>query len=143
MLYASESAVERVVDQTSVTSAIEAMFVAFAEGNARNFPVVRETLGYADAIFGFKSGFNFSGPTLGVKAGGLWPGNRARGLANHQSTIVLFDVETGGPRPLCAGRTSPRCGPLRQVRSRFDPLRAQAAIPAPHSGHAPSLPRRS
>ena len=26
--------------------------------------------------------------------------------------------------PLCAGRTSPRCGPLRQVRSRFDPLHA-------------------
>jgi ornithine cyclodeaminase len=74
-----------------------------AAGAAANFPVVRERLGHADAIFGFKSGIDRTGPTLGVKAGGLWPGNRARGLANHQSTILLFDCDSGAPLALVRG----------------------------------------
>ncbi|MEM8985207.1 MAG: ornithine cyclodeaminase family protein [Pseudomonadota bacterium] len=103
MFYVSEQAVEKTVSQAVVTDAIEGIFKALASEAAVNFPVVRETLGYADAIFGFKSGFDKSGPTLGVKAGGLWPGNRAKGLANHQSTIVLFDPDTGGPHALVRG----------------------------------------
>ena len=103
MFYVSEKAVEATVNQPGVNDAIEAIFKSLAAEDAVNFPVVRETLGYADAIFGFKSGFDRSGPTLGVKAGGLWPGNRAKGIANHQSTIVLFDPETGGPHALVRG----------------------------------------
>lgn len=103
MLYVSEAAVQQAVGQADVTAAIGEVFVALAGGEALNFPVVRETLNYAEAIFGFKSGFDRSGPTLGVKAGGLWPGNRARGLANHQSTIVLFDPQTGAPHALVRG----------------------------------------
>ncbi len=103
MYYVSEDAVKAHVTQGDVTAAVAEAFIALAKGEASNFPVVRETLGYADAIFGFKSGFDRSGPTLGVKAGGLWPGNRARGIANHQSTIVLFDPETGGPHALVRG----------------------------------------
>jgi ornithine cyclodeaminase len=103
MQYVSEDVVVRLVRQDEVTRVIEAVYIEMARGSAVNFPIVRETLGYADAIFGFKSGFARSGPSLGVKAGGLWPGNRARGLANHQSTIVLFDCETGSPMALVRG----------------------------------------
>lgn len=103
MYYVSEKGVQDTVVQEEVTEAIESVFVALAQTHATNFPVVREKLDYADAIFGFKSGFDRSGPTLGVKTGGLWPGNRAKGLANHQSTIVLFDPESGGPHALVRG----------------------------------------
>lgn len=103
MYYVSEKAVEQSVTQADITAAIERVFISLAKEDAANFPVVREKLNYADAIFGFKSGFDRSVPALGVKAGGLWPGNRAKGLANHQSTIVLFDPETGGPHALVRG----------------------------------------
>ena len=103
MYYVSEEAVQKSVTQEAVTDAIEDVFVALARKSAVNFPIVRETLDYADAIFGFKSGFDRSKPALAVKAGGLWPGNRARGLANHRSTIVLFDPDTGGPHALIRG----------------------------------------
>ena len=103
MYYLSEQAVQQSVTQEDVTKAIELVFRSRASGEAVNFPVVRETLKYADAVFGFKSGFDRSVPALCVKAGGLWPGNHARGLANHQSTILLFDPETGGPKALVRG----------------------------------------
>ena len=103
MFYVSERTVIDLVPQHAVSAAIEAAFAAMASGEAANFPVVREGLGYAGAIFGFKSGFDRTGPNLGVKAGGLWPGNRARGLPNHQSTILLFDCDTGAPVALVRG----------------------------------------
>lgn len=105
MYYVSEQSVQRVVTQADVTQAVEAVYAAMARGEARNFPVVREGLNYADAIFGFKSGFDRAAPALGVKAGGLWPGNMAKGLANHQSTVLLFDPETGAPQAIvCAAQ---------------------------------------
>ncbi len=103
MFYISEQCVIDLVPQNRVTAVIEAVYAAMASGEAANFPVVRERLGYADAIFGFKSGMDRTGPALGVKAGGLWPGNRARGLANHQSTVLLFDCDSGAPMALVRG----------------------------------------
>ena len=103
VFFVSETDVAAVVDQAKVNSAIEACFANLASGEARNFPVVREKLAYQNAIFGFKSGFDRTGPALGIKAGGLWPGNRSQGLPNHQSTIVLFDPDTGGPTALVCG----------------------------------------
>jgi alanine dehydrogenase len=35
------------------------------------------------------------GGVLGLKAGGYWPHNRRRGIINHQSTVFLFDPDTG------------------------------------------------
>ncbi|MTD99640.1 ornithine cyclodeaminase family protein [Paracoccus sp. YIM 132242] len=75
--------------------AVEAVFAAMARGDARNFPVVREALGHEDALYGFKGGFDASRLTLGLKAGGYWPNNGTRGLINHQSTVFLFDPDTG------------------------------------------------
>lgn len=75
--------------------AVEAVFAAMARGDARNFPVVREALGHEDALYGFKGGFDGAGMTLGLKAGGYWPNNQKHGLINHQSTVFLFDPDTG------------------------------------------------
>jgi ornithine cyclodeaminase len=93
--------------------AIEQVFAAMGRGEAYNFPVVREAIGHADALYGFKGGFDRAGQTLGVKAGGYWPHNLERGLGgNHQSTVFLFDPETGkltacvGGNYLTAARTA-------------------------------------
>lgn len=100
MFYVPESAVEKSVNQKQISDAVYDIFVQLSLCEARNFPIVREKLNYADAIFGFKSGFENKGPLLGVKAGGLWPGNAVKGIANHQSTVVLFDPQTGSPAAL-------------------------------------------
>jgi alanine dehydrogenase len=37
-----------------------------------------------------------TGGVLGLKAGGYWPHNLdRRGIINHQSTVFLFDPDTG------------------------------------------------
>ncbi|MCF3972735.1 iminosuccinate reductase BhcD [Paracoccus salsus] len=75
--------------------AVEAVFASMAKGDARNFPVVREAIGYEDALYGFKGGFDKAALNLGLKAGGYWPNNQKHGLINHQSTVFLFDPDTG------------------------------------------------
>ncbi|MDB6179900.1 iminosuccinate reductase BhcD [Paracoccus fistulariae] len=75
--------------------AVESVFAAMARGDAYNFPVVREAIGHKDALYGFKGGFDASGLSLGLKAGGYWPHNHEQGLINHQSTVFLFDPDTG------------------------------------------------
>ncbi|MCB1394512.1 MAG: ornithine cyclodeaminase family protein [Rhodobacter sp.] len=82
--------------------AVEAVFAAMAEGAAYNFPVVREALGEGRQ-YGFKSGLDRAGAALGVKAGGYFPGNAARGMINHQSTVFLFDPDTGVLRAAVGG----------------------------------------
>lgn len=83
--------------------AVEAVFAAMARGDAYNFPVTREAIGHADALYGFKGGFDRAGLNLGLKSGGYWPGNGARGLTNHQSTVLLFDADTGRCRAVIGG----------------------------------------
>mgnify|MGYP003678409208 CR=1 FL=1 len=96
MLIVPEKLIADLVTSEAAYDAVEAVFAAMARGDARNFPVVREALGHADALYGFKSGFDRAGLALGLKSGGYWPGNIDRGLTNHQSTVVLFDPDTGG-----------------------------------------------
>jgi len=84
-------------------AAVRDAFAAMSNGAARNFPVVREALGHADALYGFKSGFDRENLVLGVKSGGYWPGNMAKGLTNHQSVVVLFDPDTGRASALVGG----------------------------------------
>lgn len=103
MLVVKEQTVKDLVTEEIAFDAVEAVFGAMARGDAYNFPVVREAIGYADALYGFKSGFDRSGLALGLKSGGYWPGNAERGLTNHQSTVVLFDADTGRPKALVGG----------------------------------------
>ncbi|ASS58028.1 iminosuccinate reductase BhcD [Rhizobium leguminosarum] len=103
MIIVPESAVRDLVSLEDCVNAVEKAFVSMAERSAQNFPVVREAIGYEDALFGFKSGFNREGLALGLKAGGFWPNNASKGLTNHQSTVFLFDPETGRCRAVVGG----------------------------------------
>ncbi len=85
-------------------AAVEQVFAAMASGDAYNFPVVREAIGHADALYGFKGGFDRASMTLGLKAGGYWPNNlETHGVINHQSTVFLFDPDTGRAKAMVGG----------------------------------------
>ena len=99
----SEAVCQAVVGRPEAFTAVENVFASMAKGDAYNFPVVREAIGHADALYGFKSGFDRAGMTLGVKSGGYWPGNVDKNLTNHQSTIFLFDPDTGQLNALVGG----------------------------------------
>ena len=99
----SEAVCEQVVGRGEAFTAVENVFAAMAKGSAYNFPVVREAIGHADALYGFKSGFDRDGMVLGLKSGGYWPGNMDKGLTNHQSTVILFDPDTGKLKSLVGG----------------------------------------
>ncbi|HYW33751.1 MAG TPA: ornithine cyclodeaminase family protein [Candidatus Bathyarchaeia archaeon] len=95
MLVVSEKLARELVSIEDAIAVVGGAFAAAYAGKARSYPVVRELVGHADAIFGVKSGYDGSLPVLGLKAGGYWPGNAAKGLSNHQSVVLLFDQETG------------------------------------------------
>lgn len=104
MLIVPEKEIAGLMTREAAFEAVEKVFAAMASGEAYNFPVVREAIGYEDALYGFKGGFDQAGLTLGLKAGGYWPNNLAkRGLINHQSTVFLFDPETGKPAAMVGG----------------------------------------
>lgn len=103
MYIVTEKMCQDVIGREDAFTAIEAIFGAMARGDAYNFPVIREAIGYADALYGFKSGFDRAGLALGLKSGGYWPGNMAKGLTNHQSTVFLFNPDTGQLDALVGG----------------------------------------
>jgi alanine dehydrogenase len=113
MIIVPEEACPGLLSLDDAFPAVEQIFAAMARGDAYNFPVVREAIGHADALYGFKGGFDRGGKVLGVKAGGYWPHNLERNLGgNHQSTVFLFDPDTGkatacvGGNYLTAARTA-------------------------------------
>lgn len=77
-------------------------FAAMSRGGAYNFPVVREALGKGRQ-HGVKSGLDGAAGHLGVKAGGYFPGNAAKGMIDHQSSVFLFDPDTGRPVAMVGG----------------------------------------
>ncbi len=98
-----EAAIGDLMTEAAAFEAVEAVFAAMATGEAYNFPVIREAIGHADALYGFKSGFDRKGLALGLKSGGYWPGNAAKGIPNHQSTVFLFDPDTGKLKAVVGG----------------------------------------
>ncbi len=103
LLIVGEELCQKLVGRGDAFDAVEAVFGAMARDDAYNFPVIREAIGYADALYGFKSGFDRAGKVLGLKSGGYWPGNMDKGLTNHQSTVFLFDPDTGKLAALVGG----------------------------------------
>jgi alanine dehydrogenase len=95
MIVISEQDARALVSVEDAIAVVENAFAAMARQQARNYPVVREVLGYRDAVFGVKTGCDTALPLLGLKAGGYWPGNLGAGLGNHQSSTLLFDPDTG------------------------------------------------
>ncbi len=102
MLIVPETLIASLVTAEDAFRAVEACFAAMARGEACNFPVVREALGEGRQ-YGFKSGLDRAAGQLGVKAGGYFPGNAAKGMINHQSSVFLFDSETGRPVAMVGG----------------------------------------
>ncbi|WP_424990546.1 iminosuccinate reductase BhcD [Fluviibacterium sp. S390] len=104
MLIVPEREIADLMTRDAAFAAVEKVFAAMASGKAYNFPVVREAIGHEDALYGFKGGFDRAGLTLGLKAGGYWPNNlEKRGLINHQSTVFLFDPDTGKAKAMVGG----------------------------------------
>ncbi|MBS8226897.1 iminosuccinate reductase BhcD [Vannielia litorea] len=104
MLIVPEREIANLMTREAAFGAVEKVFAAMARDEAYNFPVVREAIGHEDALYGFKGGFDRAGATLGLKAGGYWPNNLdKRGLINHQSTVFLFDPDTGMPSAMVGG----------------------------------------
>jgi ornithine cyclodeaminase len=104
MIIVPEAEIAGLIDADASFEAVEQVFAAMAAGDAYNFPVVREAIGHEDALYGFKGGFDRSGLVLGLKAGGYWPNNlERRNMINHQSTVFLFDPDTGKAKAMVGG----------------------------------------
>ncbi len=88
LVIVTEEVCAKVVDRALAFDAVQDVFGAMARGDAYNFPVIREAIGHEDALYGFKSGFVKAGMVLGVKAGGYWTNNMAKGIINHQCTRI-------------------------------------------------------
>lgn len=104
MFIVPERDIANLMTREAAFDAVEKVFAAMAAKDAYNFPVIREAIGHEDALYGFKGGFDRAGLTLGLKAGGYWPNNlEKRGLINHQSTVFLFDPDTGMVKAMVGG----------------------------------------
>ncbi|SHG72349.1 ornithine cyclodeaminase [Cognatiyoonia sediminum] len=104
MIIVPEREIAGLMTRKAAFDAVEKVFAAMSAGDAYNFPVVREAIGHEDALYGFKGGFDQAGLTLGLKAGGYWPNNlEKRNLINHQSTVFLFDPDTGKAKAMVGG----------------------------------------
>lgn len=104
MLIVPEREIADLMTRDAAFAAVEGVFAAMASKDAYNFPVIREAIGHEDALFGFKGGFDKAGMALGLKAGGYWPNNLEKhGHINHQSTVFLFDPDTGMVKAMVGG----------------------------------------
>ncbi|MBZ0090497.1 MAG: ornithine cyclodeaminase family protein, partial [Thermoanaerobaculia bacterium] len=103
MIIVPEREIAGLISAADSLKAVEQVFASMARKSAYNFPVVREAIGHADALYGLKSGFDRQNLALGLKSGGFWPGNVHKGLTNHQSTVFLFDADTGALHAIVGG----------------------------------------
>lgn len=103
MIIVPEREIAGLVTAADCFAAVEKVFASMASKSAYNFPVIREAIGHANALYGFKSGFDRESLALGLKSGGFWPRNGERGLTNHQSTVFLFDADSGRCRAVVGG----------------------------------------
>jgi alanine dehydrogenase len=104
MLIVPEREIANLMTREAAFDAVEGVFAAMASKDAYNFPVIREAIGHENALYGFKGGFDRAGMALGLKAGGYWPNNMEKhGHINHQSTVFLFDPDTGMVRAMVGG----------------------------------------
>ncbi len=104
MYIVPEKEIAGLVTRAQSFDAVEKVFASMSARSAYNFPVIREAIGHEDALFGFKGGFDKTGMALGLKAGGYWPNNLEKNnLINHQSTIFLFDPDTGRVKAMVGG----------------------------------------
>ena len=121
MLVISETLARELVSVEDAIRSVEGIFAAMARGEARNYPVVREAVGYRDAVYGVKTGCDVSTPILGLEAGGYWPHNAEHGFGNHQSSTLLFDADSGRASALVSANylTGVRTGASSVIAAKY------------------------
>ncbi|UXU75896.1 MULTISPECIES: iminosuccinate reductase BhcD [unclassified Paracoccus (in: a-proteobacteria)] len=145
MYVVAESEIAGLMTPEAAFEAIEAVFASMARRKAWNFPVVREAIGHEDALYGFKGGFDAAGLVLGLKAGGYWPNNQKHGLINHQSTVFLFDPDTGRVRAAIGGNllTALRTAAAAAVSIRYLAPRGARVLGMIGAGHQSAFQMRA
>ncbi len=146
MLIVPERFIADLISLDASFDAVEKVFAAMAAGDAYNFPVVREAIGHEDALYGFKGGFDRAGLTLGLKAGGYWPHNlEKRELINHQSTVFLFDPDTGKAKAMVGGNllTALRTAAASSVSIKYLARRDAKVIGMIGAGHQATFQLRA
>lgn len=140
-----ESEIAGLMTPEAAFDAVEAVFAAMARGDASNFPVVREAIGHEDALYGFKGGFDAAGMTLGLKAGGYWPNNAKHGIINHQSTVFLFDPDTGRVEAAVGGNllTALRTAAASAVSSKYLAPQGAKVLGMVGAGHQSAFQMKS
>jgi alanine dehydrogenase len=93
----SENDVRSILTMNDVIHLVEKAYSELDDSKSEIFPTVREEIQAHRGIFGIKSSYLKQPEYLGLKAGGFWLGNAAKGIMNHQSTMVLFNAESGEP----------------------------------------------
>ena len=145
MFLVPEREIAGLVTAADCFTAVEKVFASMARKSAYNFPVIREAIGHADALYGFKSGFDRESLALGLKSGGFWPGNADKGLTNHQSTIFLFDADTGRCRAVVGGNllTALRTAAASAVSIRYLARRDAEVLGMVGAGHQSAFQLRA
>jgi alanine dehydrogenase len=93
----SERDVETLLTMKDAIHLVEKAYSELNDFKSTIFPAVREEISDHKGIFGVKSSYLKEKRFVGFKAGGFWLGNAAKGKTNHQSTMMLFDAESGEP----------------------------------------------
>ncbi|KXO07264.1 Ornithine cyclodeaminase [Moritella sp. JT01] len=102
MKYMSEVLSSQLISHDLAFNAVSAAFIAASE-QAKLFPVVIAE-GYAEnSVFSLKSAN--TAELVGWKAGSYWPGNIAKNIPCHASTIFLLDQDTGRLDAVIEGST--------------------------------------
>ncbi len=127
-LIVPEDQVGRYVSLEDAWRVTRDVFLDMAQGVAVNYPVVRETLrGGSNAVFGVKSAQYARHHVVGLKAGGYFPSNAARGDTNHQSFVILFDDDSGKPRAMVGGNLLTKLRTAAAAAISIDALARQEA----------------
>lgn len=93
MLYISESESSQLVTHELAFKAVRDAFISVCEQDTTLFPVVLAHGSLAENQYSVKA--SSTAELAGLKIGSYWPRNQERGLARHNSLILLFDQNVG------------------------------------------------
>jgi len=95
MIYLSAQEVHRHLTLKVAFDAVAQALIYVANGSVRTNPVVIGQGLNEGEVFSIKSAAMEDGPIVGLKVGSYWPGNAAKHLPRHGSSVFLLDPQTG------------------------------------------------
>jgi ornithine cyclodeaminase len=93
MLFIAENESSALVTHEMAYTAVREALIAVCDDSTTTFPAVLGHGSSATNRFSIKAAA--TSDLAGLKIGSYWPGNRDRGMAAHNSLILLFDQELG------------------------------------------------